>query len=200
MVGKLKKVLSNPRFALRYGIAVVRRLRMRRVVKDGKEYIAYKGELYPDFLFKKKAMKGIEEKARAYCTGTGLDIGAGAYPYPGATPIENRPGENAYELGRFRDGSLDYIFSSHCLEHLEHWHEALGLWVRKLSQGGVLFLYVPHESMALWRPGEACGIQHAWSPTHEVLVPFLEARGMQVIEYEPFRDHLYSFHIVAKKK
>jgi len=76
----------------------------------------------------------------------------------------------------------------------------LELWIRKLKPGGKLYLYLPHESMMLWRRGGPwVGLGHKWRPTHEVLIPFLEHHGMRPIEFNSSRDSYWSFHIVASR-
>ena len=179
---------------------IKKRLFLKRVEKKDGSCLKYKGELYPEYLFQKKASSYIKDKALRYCRGKGIDVGPGAWPLEGAIPIKDTPEENAYKLDRFQDGSLDFVFSSHCLEHLASWQEALLLWIRKIKPGGILFLYLPHESMVLWRPGEIFGMAHAWSPTWQVLNPFLEQTGMDITEYEPGKDKFWSFRIVARKK
>ncbi len=176
------------------------RRHVTEIVEDGATYYEYKGVRYPGYLHEGNAASYILETAKRYCAGTGIDIGANAWPFPGAMPVDDRLGENAYRLERFEDESLDYIFSSHCLEHLARWQDALRLWIRKLKPGGVLFLYLPHESMTLWRPGGPwVGGAHKWSPTWQTLIPFLEEAGMDILEYNPDRDDYWSFHIAARK-
>ena len=195
------KVLKNPRYAARYIYNILRqRFLIKRVIKNGEAFLKYRGELYPEYLFKKKASAYIKGKALMCCKGNGIDIGAGAWPLEGAKAIENIAEENAYKLDKFVDASLDFVFSSHCLEHLDRWQDALKLWIKKLKPGGALFLYLPHESMIMWRPGEVFGLQHVWSPTWQILNPFLESCGMKILEYEGGRDRYWSFYIVAKKK
>jgi SAM-dependent methyltransferase len=46
----------------------------------------------------------------------------------------------------FKAGELDWIWSSHCLEHLHNWTMCLVDWWRCLKSGGVLGLYLPHEA------------------------------------------------------
>ncbi len=108
--------------------------------------------------------------------------------------------QNAYRLDNFPDGSLDFVFSSHCLEHLERvGKRALRLWLRKLKPGGILFLYLPHESMRLWNPGSPwVGDGHKWQPRHEIVVPFLEAEGMSILEVNKDHDGYWSFHVVGR--
>ena len=200
MINKLALAAEKPGYAFRYAFNVFRKyFLLKKVIKNGEVFLRYKGDLYPGYLFKKKASSYIRDKALEYCTGQGIDIGAGAWPLDGAYPIENIPEENAYNLDKFADSSLDFIFSSHCLGHLDRWPEALKLWIKKLKPGGILFLYLPHESMVMWRPGEIFGLQHVWSPTWQTLNPFFESCGMKVVDYDSNRDRYWSFYIAAKK-
>ena len=100
----------------------------------------YKSKFYPDYLTVGGAGHAIFREAIKFCEGTGIDIGAGLWPLPGAIPVDiwRGPGVGR-SVSDFTDGSLDYVFSSHCLEHIENWREALAMWVRKLKSGGTIF-------------------------------------------------------------
>jgi SAM-dependent methyltransferase len=179
----------------------VNRRLVRTVLVSSEVFHEFRGERYPDALNHGNASSRVAEKALEYCTGVGLDIGAATWPLPGAIPIRDEPHQNAYKLDLFPDSSLDFIFSSHCLEHLDRWKEALGLWSRKLKAGGYLVLYLPHESMKMWRKcGPWVGLGHKWIPTHQVLRPFLDDLGFEIVEYNADRDAYWSFHIVGRRK
>lgn len=194
------RFIGNPLFELKWQYWNVRDLLfVRKVVREG-TYFKFLGELYPEFLKGGDAASFICETAKLYCHGKGLDIGPGKWPLKGAIPIENGEDQNAYKLDSFEDSSLDYVFSSHCLEHLKRWEDALSLWIRKLKTGGVLFLYLPHESMKMWRPGGPwVRHHHLWIPTVEKINPFLKQNGMKILDYNPDKDEAWGFHIVAKK-
>lgn len=193
--------IRQPTKILDYLVWRWNRLQVREAFVDSKVYHVYRGDWYPDELHRGNACAHIADVARRYCLGSGLDVGAGPWPLKGAVPIRDEPHRNAYELDIVPDRSLDYVFSSHCLEHLDRWREALGLWIRKLKPGGILFLYLPHESMKMWhRRGPWVGLGHKWRPRHEVLVPFLDAQEMEVIELNRERDEYWSFHIVARRR
>jgi SAM-dependent methyltransferase len=201
MVSLLQKAVRFPRRALGLLVRTIRKIPVKKVVENGSVYYRYRGERYPEYLNRGNACRFIADKARVHCRGTGLDIGADQWPLPGARPIQDEPRLNAYQLDAIPDGSQDFVFSSHCLEHLDRWQQALALWIDKLKGGGVLFLYLPHASMALWRPGGPwVGSAHKWQPRHEVLLPFLEGRGMEIIEYNSGRDDYFSFHIICRRK
>jgi len=101
----------------------------------------YKGNFYPDYLTAGGASHAIFREALKYCQGKGIDVGAGLWPLPGAIPVDISRGPGFGKIvSEFRDYSLDYVFSSHCLEHIENWKEALAKWIRKLKPGGVISL------------------------------------------------------------
>ena len=200
MFARLRRALCHPGHIGRSLMYRIRRLGLRQVEKEGRLFHQYRGELYPDYLNHGNARQFIAETALPYCQGKGIDVGADRWPLAGTIPIRNEPDVNAYKLDCFEDGSLDFVFSSHCLEHLEKWQDALCLWIRKLKPGGVLFLYLPHESMKLWNPGGPwVGYLHKWKPRHEILIPFLKDHGLEIIDFNPGRDHYWSFHVVGRR-
>jgi len=199
---KIKKAFEQPGEILPYFYRAVRRkFSIKRVLVNGELFYQYGDDMYPGYLANQSAAPFIFNRARSFCCGIGLDIGAGSSAFPGSIAVQNDPRQNAYQLDNFADESLDYIFSSHCLEHLERWQEALGLWMKKIRSDGILFLYLPHQSMRLWHPkGLWAGTDHKWIPTCEILLDFLANNGMEIVEYNPDKDEYWSFHIVARKK
>ncbi len=53
------------------------------------------------------------------------------------------------KLDMFADGSIDCVFSSHTLEHIEDYEASLADWWRVVKPGGYLILYLPHRD---WYP------------------------------------------------
>lgn len=92
------------------------------------------------------------------------------------------------------DGKWDFIFSSHCLEHLTNPVAALEHWKSKLCAGGVLFLYLPHPDMTYWLPQWNRKHLHSWRP--EDMETMLRDLGfVDVIRSE--RDLAWSFAVVG---
>ncbi|HUI30972.1 MAG TPA: methyltransferase domain-containing protein [Candidatus Acidoferrales bacterium] len=198
---KIQNIILHPSKVISYLAWRINCLFLTRVTLNGEIYHKYRGELYPDYLNHGNARSSITDLALKWCVGKGIDVGADEWPLPGAIPIQNDPKQNAYKLDFLDDGSLDYVFSSHCLEHLENWQDALRLWIRKLKLGGILFLYLPHKSMRLWNPrGPWVSSMHKWKPSIEVLLPFLKSNHIEVINYNSGRDAYWSFHIIGKRK
>lgn len=109
----------------------------------------FHGELYPEYIRTGNACRFVAPMAREFCKGTGLDVGAGKWPLDGAIPIDIADGGDAMALP---EGAFDFVFSSHCLEHLDDPVAAIEHWASRIRPGGVLFLYLPHPDMRYWRP------------------------------------------------
>jgi len=89
----------------------------------------YKNKLYPEYLKSDNTCQFINPVAQQFCRGKGLDIGANKWPLPGAVPIDRIQGDDALDLPGW---DYDYIFSSHCLEHIENPIQALEHWKSRL--------------------------------------------------------------------
>lgn len=161
----------------------------------------YQGRFYPDYLTAGGASHAISRVALGFCKGHGVDVGSGHWPLPGAIALDAARGPGKKRSIRdFAAGTLDFVFSSHCLEHVSAWQEELSVWIEKLRAGGVVFLYLPHPDCAIWQPGSPMvGSGHQWSPNITLLRDALEARGMEVIACDPGPDAMHSFYICARK-
>jgi len=161
------------------------------------ESIEYKGTHYPKFQTEGNASQFAIPFAKHFCKGVGYDIGCNRleWAFPGAIPVDLNfnNGMDAYNLP---EEKVDYIYSSHCLEHLDDWVYALDYWGTKLKVGGVIFLYLPAYSQKYWRPWNNRKHKHVLQP--EVLHDYFEDR-----EYLKFFstgvDLNNSFSIVVEK-
>jgi len=90
-----------------------------------------------------------------YTRGRGLDLGCGPYKaFPHFIGVDGikHPGpaganiiSNCEKLDMFASKSMDFVFSSHLLEHIEDTLAALKEWWRVIKVGGYLVLYLPHK-------------------------------------------------------
>ena len=78
-------------------------------------------------------------------------------------------------LNESTKNELDYIFSSHCLEHLHDWVNVLDYWTSKLKNGGTLFLYLPDYSQVYWRPWN--NRKHLNIFTPEIITDYMKDTG-----------------------
>ena len=161
----------------------------------------YEEKFYPDYLTVGGNTYAVCRTALKYCKGEGLDIGASYWPLLGSTPIDTETGPGiGNNIEDISDNSQDYVFSSHCLEHIQYWEEALDIWIKKIKTGGILFLYLPHPTCKLWHMSNPFmrGI-HKWVPTPAIIEDALIKRGLEVIDKDQGPDHFYSFYFCAYK-
>lgn len=152
---------------------------------------SYKGKIYPEYLKHGNACQFVIPFALQFCKGKGLDIGSGRWPLPGAKPVDLAIGYNAMTLP---DEEYNYIFSSHCLEHLQDPVKALEHWKTHLKPDGVLFLYLPHPDMKYWRPQHCRKHLHMWYPRD--MVELLTDLGFKDVIHSE-RDLAWSFSVVG---
>jgi SAM-dependent methyltransferase len=77
-----------------------------------------------------------------FLVGHGVDVGCGSDPVTDDCARWDRP-EDAHVLR----GTWDWVYSSHCLEHLERPEDALRSWWSCLNPGGRLIVIVPHRDL-----------------------------------------------------
>lgn len=137
--------------------------------------IQHKGHSYPAFQASGNAARFIIPFAQEVCKGRGFDIGCSKYEwsFPDSIPVDPSLNDwDAYNLPKIVDANgeelqLDYFFSSHCLEHLPNWVQALDYWHSRLKSGGVVFLYLPDHSQTYWRGW--CNRKHLHMLTPEII-------------------------------
>ena len=137
--------------------------------------ITHDGNKYPKFQSVGNAAQFAIPFAKHVCTGTGVDIGCNReeWKFPGAYAVD--PSINDYDALNFPYDNLDYVFSSHCLEHISNWVDVLVYWTSKLKSGGTLFLYLPDYSQTYWRPWH--NRKHVNIFTPDILADYMNARG-----------------------
>lgn len=94
--------------------------------------------------------------ATRYFVGDGLDVGGGIdsialysefFPRMRHVYVFDQPDGDAQKLERVEDESFDFVYSSHCLEHMVDAHEALQNWIRVVKPNGHLVIQVPDEDL-----------------------------------------------------
>ena len=118
------------------------------------ETIKFKNDYYPLFQTQGHASQFAIPFAKHVCNGRGVDIGCmkKEWAFPDAIPID-KDFDDEWDAYNLPEGVFNYIFSSHCLEHLSDWVETMDYWYSKLEyENGVLFLYLPDFSQKYWRP------------------------------------------------
>lgn len=144
------------------------------------ELVEFKGDKYPFFQAKGNASQYAIPFAKHFCTGKGFDIGfcKEEWKFPGAIGIDECL-NNEYDANNLPEKNVDYIFSSHCLEHVNDWVKTLEYWLSCIKQGGILFLYLPDFSQKYWRPWHNRKHKHCFTP--DIIRQFLEDHNCQNI-------------------
>lgn len=94
-----------------------------------------------------KTKRLLTEFEASILQGKGIDIGCGPDPVrPDALGFDLDQGDAGHILDHVQ-GQFDYVYSSHCLEHLSDPRKALLDWWQLVRPGGHLFLVVPDEDL-----------------------------------------------------
>jgi predicted SAM-dependent methyltransferase/ADP-heptose:LPS heptosyltransferase len=155
-----------------------------------------------------------------YIRGKGIDIGCGPTKVlPHAIGIDSlkdtelfgvemKPDlvcEDACKLA-IPDADLDFVFSSHLLEHIDYWEGALREWWRVLKVGGYLVLYLPHRDLYpnVGQPGANPDHKRDFVP-NDILAAMIDVASNSETGYDIVVEEVrnqgmeYSFLLVLRK-
>lgn len=160
------------------------------------EIINFNGNDYPAFQSTGFAAQYAFPFANKLCRGTGFDVGYSRpeWQLPGSIGIEPAL-QSEYHAMKLPPVKVDYIFSSHCLEHIPDWVAVLDYWYTKLKPGGVLFLYLPHYEQKYWRSWN--NRKHVNNLSPQLLRDYLTDRGWKNIFVTDGFDLNHSFYAIA---
>ena len=98
------------------------------------QVVEYRGDVYPHFQTVGNASQFAIPFAKHVCSGTGYDIGCmkPEWAFPGATPID-LDFDDPWHADHLPPVPVDYIFSSHCLEHVPDWVSTMDYWYECLK-------------------------------------------------------------------
>lgn len=166
----------------------------------------------------------IRDRVAKYTVGRGIDVGCydckvtsecfgiDGREVDGVNLVTN----NLYHLPKQLPhlvGNRDFLFSSHCLEHLHDSYRAIFEWAQFIKSGGYLILYLPegtrykniqneehlqdtrYGSFIMWFERVFCGTGKNFKG-EQYLEPIFN-----LVEHgiDPEEEDLYSFYLVAKK-
>src|ERR1700722_11167569 len=87
------------------------------------------------------------ELERSILRGKGIDIGCGPDPVtPEVCKFDVENGD-ADQITNYVHEVFDFVFSSHCLEHMRNPREVILEWWKLVRPGGHLFFIVPDEDL-----------------------------------------------------
>lgn len=160
----------------------------------------------------KAESKKIVWTVAQYLRGRGLDIGAGDFKVlPHVISVDNmnhaqfgftvRPDimAEASDLSMFADQSMDFVYSSHTLEHVEDYKAALREWFRVVKVDGYLVLYLPHKDFYpnIGEKGANPDHKHDFLP--QDVIDAMPAGYDLILNEDRNDDDEYSFLLVFKR-
>jgi SAM-dependent methyltransferase len=84
---------------------------------------------------------------KSVLVGSGIDIGCGPDPIvPNVRKFDIEDGD-ANKISQHVHEQFDFVFSSHCLEHMHRPAEALLEWWKLVKPGGHIYFIVPDEDL-----------------------------------------------------
>ena len=115
-------------------------------------HLKLKGVTMAEYMIEAKKLVAEYPDVLRYIKGNGLDLGSGLGKVKqSALGIDF--GENGInwvgnvtQLHWFHDNVLDYVFSSHCLEHMHNEVEVVKEWKRVVKPGGYVVIYLPDDN------------------------------------------------------
>lgn len=136
----------------------------------------------------------------SYFVGRGIDIGSGndplsnhvdMFPAIESVLLWDQADGDAQSMAAIETESLDFVHSSHCLEHMRDPREALRNWLRILKPGGHLIITIPDEDLyELGHWPSRFNTDHkwtftiyksrSWSPNSINLVDLIREFGSQI--------------------
>src|SRR5574337_198725 len=162
------------------------------------------------------------ERLLKYCKGCGVDLGFGGTAISRSAIAVDREEHDpsrarnpdampthlvgdVRNLYWFRDGVLDYVFSSHCLEDFVDVEAVLKEWLRVIKPGGYLVLFLPDE--VVYRSITPDEIRNQAHKHPDFSLQFVKnclhnlGYGEETVAHEmwPVPNNLYSFDLVIQK-
>ena len=153
---------------------------------------------------KSRARREAEGFFDKYCRGKGIDIGSGPDPLTPACRAWDVKDGDAQKMEGVADESFDFVYSSHCLEHMRDPLEALLNWWRILKPGGHLIVVVPHEDLyeqglfpsvfnSDHKTSFSISKQRSWSPVHYNLTDLVRHLPRHDVVYMRVIDQHYDY-------
>jgi SAM-dependent methyltransferase len=157
--------------------------------------------------------------ATRYFRGHGVDVGGGLdslvlckafFPLIGHLFVYEHEHGDAQTLENVADATFDFLYSSHCLEHLRDPAEALHNWIRVVKPGGHLVVAVPDEDLyeqghwpSVFNPDHkrtfTLGKADSWSPVSVNVLALVQSVAPLAAPISAgLMDHCYRYEIQGR--
>lgn len=140
--------------------------------------------------------------------GQGIDIGCGNDPiFEDVRRFDIGDGD-ANKITKYVKEKFDYVFSSHCLEHMENPKKALKEWWDLLKYNGYMYIIVPDEDLYEQGNWPSSNVDHrttftiskknSWSPvSYNILDLIKKLPHAKILKIEQ-QDMGYDYSLVGK--
>ena len=157
---------------------------------------------YPDFITHGNHARFIMPVAQEVLSDRALGVDVGCkfeeWAFPGAKLIDVGF-DDPYHANNLPDfGNLEYIFSSHCLEHVEGWEKTIEYWHKALKEQGILFLYLPHTDCEYWDTRFMPTKRHVNNLNARTVEYVMQRCGFKNV-FSSERDAAFSFCVYGEK-
>lgn len=164
----------------------------------------------------KAESKKIVWDVAPFLRGKGLDIGAGSFKVlPHIISVDNcidsklfgmpvMPDvkvDSADDLSMFASRQMDFVYSSHLLEHMDDPAKTLKEWWRVIKPNGYLILYLPHDELYPKVGEDGANPDHKHNLNEQKITEWMKSIGhwdLEVCERRNQNDE-YSFLMVFRK-
>lgn len=138
--------------------------------------------------------------------GNGIDIGCGTDilklpPGTGKVRSWDKHDGDAMLMQGITDNTFDFVYSSHCLEHLDKPEQAMKKWIAICKPGGYIYVVVPDWELYEKRIFPSMfGVGHQWTfsvtgkkehSKHIIIFPLIEG----LVEKGSIMDNSYVLHL-----
>jgi SAM-dependent methyltransferase len=139
---------------------------------------------------------------RQLLEGRGIDIGCGPDRVtPEALGFDRAQGD-ANHISRYFAEQFDFVFSSHCLEHMDDPWQAILEWWNLVKPGGHLFVLVPDEDLyeqgvfpSRWNLDHKATFtlskRESWSPVSINVIDLVKSLPSHELISVQLQDHAY---------
>jgi ADP-heptose:LPS heptosyltransferase/predicted SAM-dependent methyltransferase len=150
--------------------------------------------------------------------GRGLDLGCGPQKtFPHFIGLDNNIDAQLFgipanpdirvdtceNLSLFSSKSMDFVFSSHLLEHIQpdNVTECLKEWWRVMKDGAYLVLYLPDEDEYPKVGEKGANTDHKWNVNRERVIDYMRSiKGWDLVDFQKRnKSDEYSLYFVFKK-
>jgi predicted SAM-dependent methyltransferase len=164
--------------------------------------VEFRDKKYPAFITQGNHARFIMPIAKEVLKHKRLGVDVGCkfkeWAYPGAILVDVGFNDEYHANSLPNAGELEYIFSSHCLEHIEGWERTIEYWYNSLQKSGILFLYLPHTDCEYWDVNFMPTRRHVNNLNSKTVQYIMKTCGFKNV-FASERDAAYSFCVYGEK-